>query len=44
MYVVDGVPLTANGINAIDPANIASIQILKDASSQAIMAQEALMV
>jgi TonB-linked SusC/RagA family outer membrane protein len=36
LYVVDGVPLTANGINAIDPANIASVQILKDASSQAI--------
>lgn len=36
LYVVDGVPLTANGINAIDPASIASVQILKDASSQAI--------
>lgn len=36
LYVVDGVPLTANGINAIDPDNIASVQILKDASSQAI--------
>jgi len=36
LYVVDGVPLTANGINAIDPSNIASVQILKDASSQAI--------
>ncbi|MET3877917.1 TonB-dependent receptor [Chitinophaga sp. OAE865] len=36
LYVVDGVPLTANGINAIDPSSIASVQILKDASSQAI--------
>ncbi|HWV66659.1 SusC/RagA family TonB-linked outer membrane protein, partial [Chitinophaga sp.] len=36
LYVVDGVPLTANGINSIDPSSIASVQILKDASSQAI--------
>ena len=36
LYVVDGVPLTSNGINSIDPSNIASVQVLKDASSEAI--------
>lgn len=36
LYVVDGVPLAANGINAIDPDDIASVEVLKDASSQAI--------
>jgi TonB-linked SusC/RagA family outer membrane protein len=36
LYVVDGVPLTANNINAIPPNDIASIQILKDASAEAI--------
>ncbi|WP_158544414.1 TonB-dependent receptor [Pedobacter miscanthi] len=36
LYVVDGIPLTSNDINIIDPANIESIDILKDASAQAI--------
>ncbi len=36
LYVVDGVPLASNNINAIDPNNIASIQVLKDASAEAI--------
>jgi TonB-linked SusC/RagA family outer membrane protein len=36
LYVVDGIPLTSNDINIIDPDNIASIDILKDASAQAI--------
>lgn len=36
LYVVDGIPLTANGINAIDPSDIASVEVLKDASAQAI--------
>lgn len=36
LYVVDGIPLASNDINIIDPDNIASIDILKDASAQAI--------
>jgi len=36
LYVVDGIPLASNDINVIDPANIESIDILKDASAQAI--------
>jgi TonB-linked SusC/RagA family outer membrane protein len=36
LYVVDGIPLASNDINIIDPENIASIDILKDASAQAI--------
>lgn len=36
LYVVDGIPLASNDINIIDPANIESIDILKDASAQAI--------
>ncbi len=36
LYVIDGVPLASNDVNIIDPANIASIDILKDASAQAI--------
>ncbi len=36
LYVVDGVPLWTGGIEAINPADIKSIDILKDASSTAI--------
>lgn len=36
LYVVDGIPLASNDINIIDPENIESIDILKDASAQAI--------
>jgi TonB-linked SusC/RagA family outer membrane protein len=36
LYVVDGVPLSAGGIEAINPRDIESIDILKDASSTAI--------
>lgn len=40
LYVVDGYPLTG-GINTINPADIASIDILKDASSTAIYGNRA---
>ena len=36
LYVVDGVPLSAGGIETINPRDIESIDILKDASSTAI--------
>jgi TonB-dependent starch-binding outer membrane protein SusC len=38
LYVVDGIPLSPGStpLNAIDPNNIESIQVLKDASSTAI--------
>lgn len=36
LYVVDGVPMQAGGANAINPSDIASVSILKDASSTAI--------
>ena len=36
LYVVDGVPLSAGGIESINPRDIQSIDILKDASSTAI--------
>ncbi len=36
LYVVDGMPLSSGGINAINPADIESIQVLKDASATAI--------
>ncbi|MBP5345261.1 MAG: TonB-dependent receptor [Bacteroidales bacterium] len=36
LYVVDGVPLQDGGISAINPADIKSMDILKDASSTAI--------
>ena len=35
LYVVDGVP-TTSGLNALNPDDIESIQILKDASASAI--------
>jgi len=36
LYVVDGYPLNAGGINSINPNDIATIDILKDASATAI--------
>lgn len=36
LYVVDGVPLSSGGIESINPRDIESIDILKDASSTAI--------
>lgn len=36
LYVVDGVPLQTGGIEALNPRDIESIDILKDASSTAI--------
>ena len=36
LYVVDGIPLSAGGIDALNPRDIESIDILKDASSTAI--------
>ena len=36
LYVVDGVPLQSGGIEALNPRDIESIDILKDASSTAI--------
>ena len=39
LFVVDGIPMTSGGIQAIsdfNPADIASVEVLKDAASQAI--------
>lgn len=36
LYVVDGMPLAAGGIDAINPHDIESIDVLKDASATAI--------
>ncbi|QEK51393.1 SusC/RagA family TonB-linked outer membrane protein [Pedobacter aquae] len=36
LYVVDGIPLTAGGIDAINPHDIETIDVLKDAASTAI--------
>lgn len=36
LYVVDGYPMEANAFNMINPTNIESIEVLKDASSTAI--------
>ncbi|MDO5447125.1 MAG: TonB-dependent receptor [Prevotellaceae bacterium] len=36
LYVVDGVPLQSGGIEAINPNDIESVDVLKDASSTAI--------
>jgi TonB-linked SusC/RagA family outer membrane protein len=41
LIVVDGVPLTYGSINDINPNDIASIEVLKDASSSAIYGQRA---
>lgn len=36
LYVVDGVPLDGGGLDYLNPADIESIEVLKDAASQAI--------
>jgi TonB-linked SusC/RagA family outer membrane protein len=41
LYVVDGVPLTSNSQSEINPNNIASMEILKDASAAAIYGSRA---
>jgi len=41
LYVVDGVPLTSDNQKEINPNNVASIEILKDASAAAIYGSRA---
>lgn len=41
LYVVDGVPLTSGNQSSINPANIKSMEILKDASAAAIYGSRA---
>lgn len=41
LYVVDGVPLVSNNQSNINPSNIASIEVLKDASAAAIYGSRA---
>ncbi|WP_432711830.1 SusC/RagA family TonB-linked outer membrane protein [Pedobacter sp.] len=41
LYVVDGIPLSAGGIESISPHDIESIDILKDASATAIYGSRA---
>ena len=41
LYVVDGIPLTAGSINDINPNDIESMEILKDASATAIYGSRA---
>ncbi|MGN6615473.1 MAG: SusC/RagA family TonB-linked outer membrane protein, partial [Candidatus Nitrosocosmicus sp.] len=36
LYVIDGIPLSSGGLNDINPSDIESIEILKDASATAI--------
>ena len=36
LYIVDGYPLSTGGINNVNPSDIASIDVLKDASSTSI--------
>ncbi|HEV2481656.1 MAG TPA: SusC/RagA family TonB-linked outer membrane protein [Puia sp.] len=36
LYVIDGVPLDGGGLDYLNPADIESIEVLKDAASQAI--------
>lgn len=36
LYVIDGIPLTAGGINDLNPNDIESMEVLKDASATAI--------
>ena len=36
LFILDGVPVTANDLNAISPADIESVNVLKDASSTSI--------
>jgi len=41
LYVVDGIPLTAGGIEGINPHDIESIDILKDAAATAVYGSRA---
>jgi TonB-linked SusC/RagA family outer membrane protein len=41
LYVIDGIPMTAGSISDINPNDIESIEILKDASSSAIYGSRA---
>ena len=41
LYVVDGIPLSAGGIDAINPHDIESIDILKDAAATAVYGSRA---
>lgn len=41
LYVIDGVPLTSGSQSNINPANIASMEVLKDASATAIYGSRA---
>ncbi len=41
LYVIDGVPMPGDNINAINPNDIASVNILKDASASAIYGSRA---
>ncbi|MCF0052109.1 TonB-dependent receptor [Dyadobacter sp. LJ53] len=36
LYVIDGIPLSASEVNAINPNDVASVEVLKDASATAI--------
>jgi len=36
LYVIDGVPLTGGGLQDINPQNVESVEVLKDASATAI--------
>lgn len=36
LYIVDGMPIDEGGMNFLNPSDIASIEVLKDAASQAI--------
>ncbi len=40
LYVIDGIPVT-NGLNSINPADVASIQVLKDAAASSIYGSRA---
>ena len=41
LYIIDGVPTTGSSLNTLDPNDIASIQVLKDASSASIYGSRA---
>lgn len=41
LYVIDGVPMSGTTINSINPAEIESIEVLKDASASAIYGSRA---
>ena len=41
LYILDGIPITSSDFNAINPADIESISVLKDASSTSIYGSRA---